>query len=196
MPRLVDHTARRREIIHVTWRLVARHGLDSVTMRDIAAEAGYANGALNRYFAGKDELLQASFEYVFAQTNDRVAAAIGDRRGLDALRAFCLEVLPLDETRVLEARIVVSFWGRTVADDRFAGVNAVALREWRTQVVGWLQEARRAGDVPPTVDADLAAAHLLAFLMGAQTFVVAEEPLLTPHQQRAALDAHLAQISR
>ena len=195
MPRLVDHAARRREIIHVTWRLVARHGLDAVTMRDIAAEAGYANGALNRYFAGKDELLQASFEYVYAQTNDRVAA-VGDRRGLAALRAFCLEVLPLDETRVLEARIVVSFWGRTVADDRFASVNAAALRQWRSEVVRRLQEGREDGEVAPAVDADVAAGQLLAYLMGVQTFVVADEPLLSADQQRAALDAHLAQLTR
>ncbi|MEZ0164380.1 TetR/AcrR family transcriptional regulator [Kineococcus sp. LSe6-4] len=196
MPRLVDHAARRREIIHVTWRLVARHGLDSVTMRVVAAEAGYANGALNRYFASKDDLLQASFEYVYSQTNERVRAAVGDRRGLAALRAFCLEVLPLDETRVLEARIAVSFWGRTVADDRFARVNAATLHEWRGEVARWLGEAREEGEIAGTVDVDVAAGQLLAFLMGAQTFVVADRPLLSVDQQRAALDAQLTQLTR
>jgi AcrR family transcriptional regulator len=33
MPKLVDHEARRKEIVEATWRLIASKGPDGLTMR-------------------------------------------------------------------------------------------------------------------------------------------------------------------
>ncbi|MCZ9339397.1 TetR/AcrR family transcriptional regulator, partial [Streptomyces sp. TRM76130] len=76
------------------------------------AEAGYSNGALAPYFRNKDEILQAAFQYAFESTNARAREAIGDARGLTALRRLCREIMPLDEVRLLEARVVIAFWDR------------------------------------------------------------------------------------
>ena len=94
MPRLVDRDAKRREILEVTWRLMATQGADAATMREIAREAGYANGALAYYFANKEALIEAAFVCVFDRTNERIQAAVEGKRGLTALRAFLVEVLP------------------------------------------------------------------------------------------------------
>src|SRR5882757_5398898 len=110
MPKIVDHDARRREIIEAVWALIARRGLDAVTMRDLAAEAGYANGALAGYFRNKDEILLAAFQHAFESTNVRARRSIGDATGLPALRLLCLEIMPLDEVRLMEARVVIAFW--------------------------------------------------------------------------------------
>ena len=40
-------------------------------MREIAAEAGFANGGLKHYFAGKDDLLAAAFQHTFFRINER-----------------------------------------------------------------------------------------------------------------------------
>jgi AcrR family transcriptional regulator len=37
--------------------LIAQHGLEGVTMRAVAAEAGLSYGSLFHYFSSKDELL-------------------------------------------------------------------------------------------------------------------------------------------
>ncbi|MDX2827605.1 TetR family transcriptional regulator [Streptomyces ipomoeae] len=59
MPKIVDHEARRRLIIESVWALIGRRGLPGVTMRELAAEAGFANGGLAPYFRDKDEILFA-----------------------------------------------------------------------------------------------------------------------------------------
>jgi AcrR family transcriptional regulator len=67
----VDHEQRRREIVEAAWRLVARGGFAAATMREIAAEAGFANGALKYYFDSKDDLLIAAFQHTFYRVNER-----------------------------------------------------------------------------------------------------------------------------
>ena len=109
MPKLVDHEAKRREILEVTWRLMATRGADAATMREIAREAGYANGALGYYFTNKDALIEAAFGYVFDCTNDRISAAVEGRRGVAALRAILVAMVPTTETTLVEARVVVPF---------------------------------------------------------------------------------------
>jgi len=56
MPKVVDHAQRKRELVESTWRVIARLGLAGATMRQIAEEAGYANGALKPYFPTKMDL--------------------------------------------------------------------------------------------------------------------------------------------
>ncbi|NKX50543.1 TetR family transcriptional regulator, partial [Arthrobacter deserti] len=100
MPKIVDHDQRRGELVNATWRIIARGGMEGATMREIAAEAGFANGALKPYFPPKDDLLTFAFGHVFNQTNRRMAAATAGLEGLAALRAYCHEILPLDEERI------------------------------------------------------------------------------------------------
>ncbi len=194
MPKLVDHAVRRREIIHATWRLVAVHGMDGATMREIAREAGFANGALTHYFRDKDDLLRASFEFVYEQTNGRVAETTGEATGLAALRLFCLEVLPLDETRLLEARIVLPFWGRTAVDPELSAVNARAMAAWRGQMTGYLRQAIDEGDVAPGTPLEPLVDELLSALLGAQVIAVMEPGRWDAPRQLHMLDAFLARL--
>src|SRR5688500_17360808 len=95
VPKIVDHDERRLELVDATWRIIARQGLEGATMREIAMEAGFANGALKPYFPTKDTLLEFAFGHVFNRTNQRIADVTRGKSGLPALRAFCREVLPL-----------------------------------------------------------------------------------------------------
>lgn len=105
----VDLNERRLEL-DATWRIIARHGIEGATIREIAMEAGFANGALKAYFPTKETLLEFAIGHVFIRTNQRISGVTANKSGLAALRAFCLEVLPLDEERVNEARTVIPFW--------------------------------------------------------------------------------------
>src|SRR3954452_23718089 len=110
MPKIVDHDARREEIIEAVWRLVARRGFAALNMRDLAAEAGFTNGALARYFPTKAAILRAALERANAATEQRAARTIAGANGLHAFRKFCVEIMPLDDERLNEARVVIGFW--------------------------------------------------------------------------------------
>src|SRR4051812_45787377 len=51
--------ARSDAFLDAAMRIVARDGVDGLTMAVLADELGAAKGALYRYFAGKDDLLPA-----------------------------------------------------------------------------------------------------------------------------------------
>jgi len=52
-------TFRTREILAAARRVMEDHGLEAVTMEEIALAAGVAKGTIYLYFSGKDELIQA-----------------------------------------------------------------------------------------------------------------------------------------
>ena len=168
MPKIVDHDERRLELVDATWRIIARLGIEGATMREIALEAGFANGALKPYFPTKDTLLEFAFGHVFNRTNQRVARVTEGKSGLQALRAFCLEVLPLDEELINEARIVIPFWQKAINDPQKAEIHQQSMEEWLAAIRRYLAEARDAGDVRAAVDDATLASQLLNMLLGAQ----------------------------
>lgn len=168
MPKIVDHDERRLELVDATWRIIARLGIEGATMREIAMEAGFANGALKPYFPTKDILLAFAFSHVFNRTNERIAKVAAGKSGLAALRAFCAEVLPLDEERVNEARIVIPFWQKAVNDGEKAAIHQSSMDQWHSMILGYLAQARKAGDVTAAVADGAIAGQLLNMLLGAQ----------------------------
>jgi AcrR family transcriptional regulator len=168
VPKIVDHDERRLELVDATWRIIARNGLEGATMREIAMEAGFANGALKPYFPTKDTLLEFAFSHVFNRTNQRINEVTQGQAGVAALRAFSLEVLPLDEERINEARIVIPFWQKAVNDPQKAVIHQQSMDEWLTAIRRYLKEARDAGDVSTAVGDDVLAGQLLNMLLGAQ----------------------------
>ena len=171
---------RRDKILESTVKLIARGGLGASSMRTLAAEAGYANGALAYYFTNKDQLLRAAFEHVGEQTAQRIAAATRGQKGLKALRAFCAEMLPDDELKRLEARVIVPFWSAALTDASFAELHARAMTSCRTYIRRCLTQAVRAHELPKpltTRQHEEAAEMLLSILTGAQVLAV-----LTPKE--------------
>jgi AcrR family transcriptional regulator len=195
MPKIVDHDARREQIIEAVWALIARRGLSAVTMRELAAEAGYANGALSGYFRNKDEILLAAFEYAFRTTNLRADRAIQDARGLTALRRFCLEIMPLDVVRLQETRVVIAFWDRAQHDDRMTAVHEGVIAQWRRQMHRYLREARDDGEITTTAPDGRTVDTLLATLMGFQINALLDAHETTGHRQEAVLDGLLAALA-
>ena len=168
MPKIVDHDERRLELVDATWRIIARLGIEGATMREIATEAGFANGALKPYFPTKDTLLTFAFGHVFNRTNERIAEVTAGKSGIAALRAFCVEVLPLDEERVNEARIVIPFWQKAINDPEKAPIHRDSMEQWHAAILEHLSQARTNGDVSSAVADGAIAGNLLNMLLGAQ----------------------------
>jgi len=164
MPKIVDHDQRRKEIVEVTWRFIAREGIEKLNLRDLAAAAGYANGAFKPYFPTRDTLLVATFNFVADATNRRIQKSASGLFGLEAIEAFAREVLPLDELRRSEARIAVHFWHLALGDPKLAEVNAATMDNWRALLDSWLGQMFSDEDTRVPMARD----SMINFLMGAQ----------------------------
>ncbi|WP_434620221.1 TetR/AcrR family transcriptional regulator [Arthrobacter sp. A5] len=191
MPKIVNHDQRRLELADATWRIIARHGIEGATMREIATEAGFANGALKPYFPTKDDLITFAFGHVFNRTNERIADMSAGLVGLAALRAFCQEVLPLDEDRINEARIVIPFWQKALTDPAKARLHETSMNQWRSALEEHLRLARDRGEVTVATSDDDIVNQLMSMLLGAQIVAAMSPDEHLPAQLSAQLDAYL-----
>jgi AcrR family transcriptional regulator len=94
VPRLWDDTiaahrqAVREAVLDTTWRLVSEHGALSVTMSQIAEEAGIGRATLYKYFADVEEILHAWHErHVAAHLAELQALSDQPGSARDRLRA-------------------------------------------------------------------------------------------------------------
>jgi AcrR family transcriptional regulator len=153
VPKIVDHVERREELVRAVWRVIAERGIEEVTIREIAREAGYSSGALAHYFKSKDELLvnalRASHEQIYARYDAEVRAPTQ----YEALRAVLLDNLPLDKQRELETRIEMSFWARSLRNESLRAIQheeSAILRDLIGRLVaGSQEEGRLAGKHDP-----------------------------------------------
>ncbi|SEF81843.1 DNA-binding transcriptional regulator, AcrR family [Nonomuraea solani] len=193
MPKTVDHQARRRQIADAVHRIIDAKGMDSVSLREVAAEAGMSMGAVQYYFATKDEMLRVALEHINTRIGLRVAAAGQGSSPLALLRVAILELLPLDETRRFEARIGLAFLARSVVADDLAELFRGGLPLVLEFYVAQVRAAQAAGEIAAGLDADKEANILFMFAQGlVQPTLVGHYP---PEAVVAAIDYHLARLA-
>src|SRR3712207_773273 len=95
VPRVVNVEQQKAAIAAATARLIASSGLEAVSLRSVAAEAGVSMGRVQHYFATKDELLlealQRSYRRMERRIGQRLQHGAGSRR--EVLVAILEELL-------------------------------------------------------------------------------------------------------
>jgi AcrR family transcriptional regulator len=192
MPKVVDHEERRAELAAAVWRLASREGLEAVTVRRVADEAGWSTGAVVHYFSDKEELLLFAFRTVADRVGRRLAAA-EERTDepLELARAWLVQGLPLDAERQAEVRVWFAFLGLALARPELARAGRLTYRAWRRRVTDLLEEAQRRGQVRADVDCAAAAAALVAVVDGLAVQATFEPRALSGRHQAELVDQHL-----
>ncbi|RIQ18979.1 TetR/AcrR family transcriptional regulator [Jiangella rhizosphaerae] len=185
MPRKVDHRERRELLADALMRLAAAEGLEKVSLRHVAAEAGVSTGMVQHYFRTKDEMMTFAYDMVTDRILERSMAASPPETPREVVRSLLLQVLPLDETRRLENHVMLAFLAYAAVKPSIAS----ELREPAAAMRGFLADKLReagAGHVDP----ERAAAGLLALVDGLGLQVLSQQ--YAEEQAVAALDAQLA----
>jgi AcrR family transcriptional regulator len=172
MPKIVDHEERRAHIADAATRVIIRVGFDNLTMREIATEAGYAHGAIARYFPDKRSLLTASFLRLHASANARIHAETDGVRGLVALERACREILPFSPDGPPFARVVIAFWDHASQDDDISRLHKANNMHWRDLFRRFLTEAREDGELADHVDIETAVGEVASRNAGWQMVAV------------------------
>jgi AcrR family transcriptional regulator len=143
MSRTVDHDARRRDLARTAAAVVAREGIDALTFRKVAAEAGASTTILTHYFADKKRLLLATF----ALGAEQAGARFDDTRTRGGGLRECLEsLLPLDAARRDEWRVRTCFWSMAVGDAALAAEEKRHVQSAHRRVEALLREVYPHGD--------------------------------------------------
>jgi TetR/AcrR family transcriptional regulator, transcriptional repressor of bet genes len=188
MPRQTDHRQRREEIADAVCRLACRDGLDAVSLRHVAAEAGVSMGRVQHYFSTKDDMLRFAFRTISERVEQRIGAAVaalGESPGPRALlRALLTELLPLSKPAKAEAPVLAAFLARAVVEPELAASQRADARRLRDLVAEQIGTARE--------NPRLEAAGLLAMVDGLMTQLLVGH--LDARTALATLDYHLDRI--
>lgn len=194
MPKVVDHEERKRELAEAVWRVILRDGVEGVSVRNVATEAGWSTGALRHYFGTKEELLGAAAALMEERTRRRLESKYHGGTPREAVRSVLCETLPLDEERRAEGSLWFAFAARSLVDPRTAEEHHRlfnGMRELCHRVVHSMDEG---GWLVSSLGPRVETARLHALLDGLfmQMFIggLGEEELLE------VLDAHLEEIIR
>ena len=187
MPRLIDTDARRLEVAQAAWRLVQREGLDAISVRTVAREAGLSAGSLRHVFATQAELLTFTMAALAERLTDRLAALPPAATPLEAAAAMLAELLPLDDERRREAEVWLAFIVRARVDPE--------LRALGEQVDATVRELVRQALAPlELADVELAVEEVFALVDGLALHAVLQPARSSPATMRQVLDAHLERL--
>ena len=118
-------------------RVVVDAGLEAVSIRTVAREAGVSIGTVQHHFATKDDLLLAAYARAIDQVVARAATLPEEPAAY--VRALLRELLPLDEQREAELRVALAFTARSVYSPRLAELYEAGYRALVDAVAGALE---------------------------------------------------------
>ncbi|SDY35261.1 transcriptional regulator, TetR family [Saccharopolyspora shandongensis] len=196
MPKQVDHEARRIQIAEALMRLASRGGLEAVSLRDVAAEAGVSMGAVQHYFKSKDEMLGFAMGHVNNRASNRIVQRLsqeGERPKVRVvLRTLMLEMLALSDDSRMEFLTHIAFFLRALG----APDLAETYREWWPKLEEWvaseLRAAQESGELPADRDPEREAEALLLIPDGLSVGLLLGHR--TGEGATAAIDYHLDRL--
>jgi AcrR family transcriptional regulator len=195
MPKLVDHDVRREELVRAAWRVIAERGIDELTIREIAREAGYSSGVLAHYFENKDDLLAHASRLSHEQIYRRYEAEVDTPRGADALHEVLLDNLALDEQRELETRIEMSFWARSLRNASLSAIQHEKSRHLRGLIKELVERSQAEGAIDPARSPEQVVELLAALIDGISLHALLYPDRMTKRRQRATMEFALALLA-
>ncbi|MCK9895970.1 TetR/AcrR family transcriptional regulator [Frankia sp. AgB32] len=195
MPKRVDPIVRRRGIAEAVFRVTASRGVEAISLRDVAAEAGVSMGMVQHYFRTKDEMLLFALDHMRDRVGGRLQARIGgqpDATPRELARAVLTELLPTDEDSRAEAAVSVAFYSRALANPSYALALREGLRGLLDITAQHLRTAQRDGHLRPDLDSEQEAASLFWLVHGLVGPLLVG--LYTPEASLTIIDHHLDRI--
>ena len=194
MPKLIDHEARRLELVEAAWRVILRDGAGRVSVRAVAAEAGVSAGSLRHLFPTQAELLRSAMDRVNTTVRARILALPADLIGPDRALRIVRELLPLDAERRAEMEVNLALIAAAVTDPGLAAARDESFDALRYACERVLALLDGAGDLAPGLDAALEAARLHALIDGLAAHLTYQAPDTATEWADAVVRRHLASL--
>lgn len=132
VPKVVDHSQRRRELVDASWDVIVEQGIEGLTLRNVAKAAHCSTGRISHYFENRQDLLSAALVAVHKSAAARMNAVTeGPQPPSDRLRRIAHEALPLDDHRLREWKVWLVFWAAATTYQHLAEINRQRYEEWR-----------------------------------------------------------------
>lgn len=172
MPKVVDRERRRGDLARAAARVIARIGLEGVTVQAVAAEADCSAGSIAHYFRNKDELLLHALRTATEPLIRALREPSDSLRTIESLRAVAQDSLPLDAARERDWRVRLAFWTRASGPPEEVQLARQQLAEWRVLWEAAIRAAQSAGAIRSDADPAESSSGLVAIILGAATHLL------------------------
>jgi AcrR family transcriptional regulator len=156
---------RRHSIVKAAASVFATRGYLGTRVADIATAAEVGKGTVYEYFASKEEVLFAVWEWIA----DNAAARIrelpergGDRERLAAMFALSAEII---EEQVEQHAASMEFWGAcrgTASEERFRTASVTTYATFRRMIADTIRAGQASGEFRAGIDAEAVAAMIVS----------------------------------
>lgn len=194
MPKIVDHDLQKEKFIGAAMRLIASKGLEGVTMRAVAAEAGLSYGSLFHYFDSKDDLLMHAVRYSTSAQTRRVNEYSSQYSGLKALEHLLCDDVIINESSRDAWMVWMTFLYKAAVHKPFAEMNTELIAGWLDRIAALLTEALASGEISSSVDVKKEAMATWAFSAGIGQIGLLQPDALPPELQKQLILDYLDKL--
>lgn len=122
--RTATREERRQQLIDATMKCIARKGMGSTTLGDVAKEAGLSQGIVNLHFESKENLLNETLRFIADDYKNEFNQALEDSEPDAARKLHALMELDLRPSTLDRRRLAVwfAFWGEVKSRPRYREV--------------------------------------------------------------------------
>jgi len=194
MPKIVDHDVQRAKFAEAAMGLIARHGLDGLTMRAVASEAGLSYGSLFHYFNSKDELLMHAVRHSTSLQTKRVNEYTSQYSGLKALEHLLCDDAIISESSRDDWMVWLTFLYKAALQESFAKMHAELIDGWLARITHLLEDAQQAGEISDDLDVGFEAMGVWAYSAGLGQLSLLHSELLPVKLQKQLISAYLEKL--
>lgn len=194
MPKIVDHDLQRAKFAEAAMSLIARHGLEGVTMRAVAAEAGLSYGSLFHYFNSKDELLVHAVRHSTSLQTKRVNEYTSKYSGLRALQHLLCDDAIISESTRDDWMVWQTFLYKAALKESYATAYAELIDGWQARITRLLEDAQQAGEIRSELDVEFEALAIWVYSAGIGQLGLLHPKLLPVNLQKKLISAYLEKL--
>lgn len=193
MAKRVDENERKEQIAEAVLSIATESGLHAATVRAVSDRCGLSIGAIQHYFPSQAQLQCFSMELLAAKIAQRMTDTAAKPKGdpLETIAALLEQLLPLDDERMLEARVWAMFTTASLTNEDLMPCERQMGESIRTFCLGCVEHLDEQLLVPREADALRAAASLQALLDGLTLRLITDPAEATKREARRALHEHL-----
>lgn len=191
MARSIDLEERRRTVSAAACQVLARDGLGALSVRNVAAEAGLPPSTVRYAFPTQASVREHAIASVFDRTRERIEAIDADLPTRQWARAVLVELLPLDDERVVELDVYLALGNAALTDAELRPTLdrvVVEMRRWCERVLEVLGV--------PSADLEYEACRLHALLDGLAMHVARLAPGESGDWAIDVLERHVDGVAR
>jgi AcrR family transcriptional regulator len=176
---------RRREVIEAVSDLIADHGIDGTSMRQLAAAAGLSTGTINYHFKNKRALMIAALDAVYVLPANWEQHR--DEPALQQLRILTRQFVLRSKWLKKWWRFWVEYMAHAGRDDELRARQEERYRRQRRFYSRVVARGVASGELRPAVDAEEVADTFLALANGLAVHQVAIGSSISPNRAEEIL---------